>query len=503
MPSFLDALRDPAFRAEYAQGLMDALNRGGVASTVGGPVDMALTLANLGIAGGGYLGHKLGLMDQPPELIDPKKAVGSSEWLGEKMRQKGMVSEARNPVAEFLASMVVPVGMAKAGQAAFRGEEAAYRAAQNAEKALEKAVPAIMERGGLTAEALGAFGTGTKSNVYLPNTPLKPDPLVGTRYETERLPGKIAARQPINWEDLRGGSLMTYPTDMLSRHTRIKNVSGIDLNRPVDTVGGLEYMMDLENIAKDVAYASNKGATTAQHNRVLRAIDENKALGGTGRVFVAPHTMAYGGENFSTTPSEGLLSLIETVNPKKKVRDQISDMIREATVKGVKGKFKDDFVGLSDKSLRDQLMTGAGLESGSAGELRKVFTEKMASKKSQIGLGFNYEDLQQAMLNPIVKDKPTYWMGDSIYEAYPHLAPQRGEHPAYTHDLMGKFVGNTEGGKVQDVMGPLFQQLLQGEIGKPGDPLRHTTGKLSTAGHGISLFLDDAQISRLKRLLGE
>lgn len=48
----------------------------------GAPVDVMQNLLNLGIAGGGYLGHKAGLLNQPPELL--KNSVGGSDWLASK-----------------------------------------------------------------------------------------------------------------------------------------------------------------------------------------------------------------------------------------------------------------------------------------------------------------------------------------------------------------------------------------------------------------------------------
>lgn len=60
---------------------LKGLARGLTADLVGGPVDLATTLANLGVAAFGFGGHKLGLLDQPPELIDPKTVPFSSDWL--------------------------------------------------------------------------------------------------------------------------------------------------------------------------------------------------------------------------------------------------------------------------------------------------------------------------------------------------------------------------------------------------------------------------------------
>lgn len=101
------AMGDRQFRSDVAQGTTDALNRGVIASAIGAPVDLANTLSNLLKAGVGYVGHKTGLMrtDQMPALTETP--VMGSEWVGEKMRQAGMVSDKRNHLAELLAGGVL------------------------------------------------------------------------------------------------------------------------------------------------------------------------------------------------------------------------------------------------------------------------------------------------------------------------------------------------------------------------------------------------------------
>lgn len=126
MADFLDALRDPQFRADYLQGLKDAGNRS-AAAFFGGPVDLATMVAR-------PFGY-----DTPDRDV-----VGSSEWLGRKMEERGMVSEARNPVAEFLAAVALPVGMAAAGPKLYSGEQALQRAGQ--QMASNAMLPRTMNR---------------------------------------------------------------------------------------------------------------------------------------------------------------------------------------------------------------------------------------------------------------------------------------------------------------------------------------------------------------------
>jgi len=63
----------------------------GLAAALGGPVDIATMIMR-------PFGYKT------PDA----QVVGGSEWIGQKMQDTGLVSSARNPLAEFAASMVVP-----------------------------------------------------------------------------------------------------------------------------------------------------------------------------------------------------------------------------------------------------------------------------------------------------------------------------------------------------------------------------------------------------------
>jgi hypothetical protein len=226
----------------------------------------------------------------------------------------------------------------------------------------------------------------------------------------------------------------------------------------------------------------------------------------------------------------GLLSMIDATNPSPKLLNMISDQMREATVKGVKGKYK-DFVGLNDPSSQSQLLSGQGLLAGSPGDLRKIFVDKMSNVGTEKGMGFNYLDLQRAMLDPNVMNKQSFLMGDSIFEALPQLGIKPGTHGAYGYDIPGVFLGNTRGAPVSQFMEPLYNKILPTQMNKPGsnyknasledlfgqiqdvgdipagrtyaDPNQLTRGRLSTGGENISMFMDAAEIKRLKKLLGE
>jgi hypothetical protein len=79
---------------KFAQGT----SRGFWADGLGAPADMGNVLLNLLIAGGGYAGHKTGLLDRPPDLLGPP--VGGSEWIAERMRRGGLLADTPGSAAD-------------------------------------------------------------------------------------------------------------------------------------------------------------------------------------------------------------------------------------------------------------------------------------------------------------------------------------------------------------------------------------------------------------------
>jgi len=431
-----------------------------------------------------------------PRMTAPTPQAGLLETVG------GFMSPAPVTAVKPLVKDAKAIGSAV--------EKGAMNVGRAGERYAERVVPQIMERGGLGAGLLGDLSQGTRSNVYLPVTPKKPNPIVGTRYQTEDV-GNLAPRSPLNLEDYEGYSLLTFPSDITSRGQKVTGFSDIALDRPIITEGGFAFPRDIKNIQDLRAYASMLSAAQRQNNRVFKALEENKNLGGREKVLVAPHTMAYGAEDFSTMPTDALLSLYETVGAKKDVVNELNKRIREATVKGEKGKFS-EFVGLRDKGLREQLFTGAGLTKGSAGDLRKLFTEKMGSVYGEKALDYNYPDLRRSLLDPNLVDVPKYNLGETFYEAMPELGLLSGAHSTYSHGMPGVYKGTLRSAPVKDVFGDVYQQIYQQTkagpkvssqlaAGKNLDLDQLTMGALSSGESGTSLFLDPKTIKRLKNLM--
>jgi hypothetical protein len=127
--AIIEALRDkPQLGRPDIKGIprrvTDAVNRN-IATLLGTPVDAVTNAINLGIAGAGTLGHKLGLVSTPPNVIE--SPIGGSEWFGQQMEQRGMVSPERNTYNEVMAGLLMPAATTRAAKTLFNAEQQAAR----------------------------------------------------------------------------------------------------------------------------------------------------------------------------------------------------------------------------------------------------------------------------------------------------------------------------------------------------------------------------------------
>ena len=272
---------------------------------------------------------------------------------------------------------------------------------------------------------------------FLPSTPLKVNPLVGTRYEREFL-GGLAEKQPQSIENLKGSSLMVMPWDASSRNYAVKSISGEALPKSVITHGGQDYARDIAHMQEGIAGASNLGIAKRIQSRDAQARKENLAAGGTGDIIHSPITMGEGDMNFSVMPTETMLGIIDAREPSKKFIKELDASIRQYKdpQKGTTP-FK-DFAGVNTEEGRMQLFTGEGV-TGTAGDLRKTFINRTAGLKGrQEYLGFNAEDLAAALRDPALEGVPKGYIGNTLIKVGPegmHLRPSK--NPTYSTDFTG------------------------------------------------------------------
>jgi hypothetical protein len=338
------------------------------------------------------------------------------------------------------------------------------------------------------------------AGIFLPHTPLKPNPLVGTRYDREYM-GGLAEKTPVKIEDLKGSSVMLMPWDSTSRNIKIKGVSDEPLAREVITHGGQDYTRDLAHIEQGIGGASNLDIAKRIRDRDLIARQENLEAGGTGNIIHLPTTMGAEAENFSVMPTEIFLGLIDSRNPSKAMIKDIDNSIKEFKIaKGIGDKrvitqpFK-NFKGIMTEEGRMQLYTGEGIDS-TAGELRKAFANRMGLKDNQEYFKYNLEDLTNAITDPALLGVPKGYVGNAVLQTGMegmHLRPS--VNPTYSTDFTAKYLGSLGKSIPAEILMPKTFGLLSDEFaGKKGSIRNMALGALEKRKAGISEMIDDQVI---------
>lgn len=337
---------------------------------------------------------------------------------------------------------------------------------------------------------------------FLPSTPLKVNPLIGTRYEREFL-GGLAEKQPQSIENLKGSSLMVMPWDASSRNYAVKSISDEVLPKSVLTHGGHDYARDILHMQEGIAGASNLGIAKRIQNRDAQARKENLAAGGTGDIIHTPITMGEGDMNFSVMPTEAVLGIIDAREPSKKFIKELDASIRQYKdpQKGTTP-FK-DFAGVNTEEGRMQLFTGEGV-TGTAGDLRKTFINRTAGLKGrQEYLGFNAEDLAAALRDPALEGVPKGYIGNTLIKVGPegmHLRPSK--NPTYSTDFTGQYIGTLGNNVPIEVLFPkLFPQYEQAYAKQRGDLRNMAIGGLEKSSKNVSELIDQQVIDNYYKYL--
>jgi hypothetical protein len=412
----------------------------------------------------------------------------------------GMTTKPRPEAIEAAMTLLPVVGSAT--QSAGKGAMALGRAG---ERYAEKVVPQIMERGGLPAEMLQGMAQNTRSNVFLETKPKTPNPLVGSRYETEYI-GGLAPKTPTRIEDTQGSSFMILPWDSTTRNMKIKSVSDELLPEAVITEGGQDFARFLENIEKGIGGASGESIAKKIMQRVKIAQEENLAAGGNGQVFMLPSTMSTYAENFSTMPTEVLLQLIKKADLPKARIQTINQQIRN--FKDVDGNQNfTGFKGIETIEGQKQLFTGEGVND-TAGELRKAFVNRMYLKDNQKAIGFNEEDLVNALTDDALRGLPRGYAGNTIIRANPEGLLTPSSHKSYSTNFAGTYGGSLEGGLLGNVPVEILLPKAYGKIerefaGKRGDMRSNVIGALEKRKAGVSDVVDQEMIDNYYKYIAE
>jgi hypothetical protein len=406
--------------------------------------------------------------------------------------------------AEYGFPVGTALGVSPLGPVAQRGAMVVGRAG---ERLAERAVPQIMQRGGLSAQLLGDISQGSRSQVYRPSTPLSVDPTVGTRYSREYI-GGLAEKTPVRIEDYQGASAMLMPWDSSSRNLRISSISDEFLPNPVITHGGQDYARDLAHIEQGIGGASGYGIAKRIKDRDTLARIENINQGGTGEILHLPVTMGAGAENFSVMPVEALMQIADLRQLNEIAIKEFDDSVRNFKIaKGVGENRKTtqpfkNFKGIMTEEGRNQIYTGEGIDS-TAGELRKAITDRFYMKQNQEKFGFNAEDLQNAIIDPALAGVGKGYVGNTVLLTTPEgMTLRPSGNRTYNTDFSAEYQGTLgQNVPVEALFPKLFPKLQQEFVKKKGDVRNMALGALEKRKEGVSELIDQQVIDNYYRYL--
>jgi hypothetical protein len=379
----------------------------------------------------------------------------------------------------------------------------AMKLSGKATKALGKEVARQIETG------TGIIGKNTiDPRMYMYNPK---NPNLGSNFERIFM-GETIPPKEFNFDDWLGASSVTHPVDRTNRDYIIDEVSGIKILPEFQflTEGGIGFGEDAKLANKNIIMASTKNAMEGAYNRALKVQEQNRKLGGSGKVLVNPNIQAELGYNFSTMPTELVNAIVKSKGMTPKEVEPVDTMIRNTRI-GDKKPYK-DWVGLADSGALAQLQRGEGF-SGNAPDLRKVVLDKATSVTGQKTIGFNEADLRLALTDPRLNNAQKHDLGLLWYEmdlTKPPMPSSLGsKHKTYNYDAFGTNVGTTDLKQTKDVYGDVYDNIYNTNTAVSkltGKPLSESTRSqnaihsLRDLHEGSSLYFDKKNIERLKKL---
>ena len=352
-----------------------------LAATVGAPVD----LATMAMRPFGYR--------TPDEQV-----VGSSEYIGRQMERAGLVSSARSPIQEFLASMAVPspTGMAKGGMAL----------------AGMAAVPRASKAENIARGLYHPIGEGKKLE--------KP---VSEMQFTQEVVRDLPQRQIISPERLQGATIVPATGDRTAAGRMLTEIEGVRLPTPVALEGGPDFMRT--HLPYGAAWASDKGPITGLSKRVQEAASK-----GSGDVFMVYTPMSHVGGDFSTMMSDALLEQIKGGKITKKAKKEFDQEVR---------RFRPEWKGVDNPEARDQLNAN--------GALRHAFIDRMTLDQFKTAGFPDLPTTRAAITEQSLMDVPIHAGGFAVAKMDPTgriITESPAPHTTYNTQLAGQYVGGFE-----------------------------------------------------------
>jgi hypothetical protein len=334
---------------------------------------------------------------------------------------------------------------------------------------------------------------------YLENTPKKPNPLVGTRFELEDL-GGVNPVTPLDINKIKGSMLTASPADMTSANQRIVNIAGIPMTSDIVTHGGHPFARSKKNIERKHGWASNEAAAGSGQTRANIASTEGEMLGGSGEALMLPMTMGKGSENFSVPVAQSYYDIFKQAEFNPAEMQKINEEIRNYKIRGktpLQG-----FLGVEHPEAMEQMLKGGyGLE-GSHHDLRKAYIERLQLKDRMRAMGVNEEDIAAAHLDPNLLGVPQGYAGHTVLKSKPGAEILPSDSVTYSHALQKEYMGDIGNTPVSVLLEKpyknIYQELEAKYPGKTATQIHaQTLGALGKRKAGVSQLVDDETINRV------
>ena len=321
-----------------------------------------------------------------------------------------------------------PVGTAAQVLPMARPAQAAAMAAGRAgERFAERAVPQIMERGGMGAEMLYGMAQGSRSNVLPPSGRSgigafdpRYDPRVQEQARMQSMvrdiqlnPG-VKDAPKVSLADFEGRPFITSMADRTAAGGNLLGIDDVIFNRQVGLLGGQDFMFN------------NPGKVWASGERPAKALmkyaEEVKSATGQNPLYL-PYRMAPTGGDFAQMTGETMLAYADSAMGKTQ-KNQLNKAIK---------KFIPDWVGVSNPDSVNQFREVPDAT-------RKAIKDMMDKRFRNEG-GLNIGSARLAVSDPsqmAAQEGGVMNVGE-IFAGKPIIT--KSGHPAYPSAIPGRGIG--------------------------------------------------------------
>jgi hypothetical protein len=323
-----------------------------------------------------------------------------------------------------VAPMAQPTTMATL-QAARAARQAALQAGRAGERYAERVVPGIMEQGGLPAEMLNALA-GQPSRA-LPQQGRSGFGAFDPRYdprvqEQARMQALVRDVQlnpnavnpaTVSLDQFVGRPFITSMADRTAAGGKLMGIDNVQFNRPVDFLGGQDYMFNNPNLV----WSSGN----APANALVKTAQEIKSATGQNPIYV-PWRMAPTGGDFAQFTGETMLAYADAAMGKMQKKRL-------------------------DKSIKEYIPTWSGVSNpASVQQFRDASDSKRKAIKAMMDRDFRNEGgLNIGSARLAVSDPAQLAAQEggiqNVGEIFAGMPIMKSSHPAYPGGVPGKRIG--------------------------------------------------------------